>query len=220
MIAAMPLSDPSRRALLLDYGGVLTGPVDVAFRRFERDLGIPQGRSTELLVAASRTADGGLIGALERGEMDPPTFDRRLRELMAADGYDIDAGVEVLAGLFAALRPAGELWALAAEVSGRGIATGLLSNSWGYDIYPLPRLRALFDDLVLSGEVGLRKPDPAIYRLAAERLRVQVEACVFVDDLERNVAVAEELGMVGVHHTGDDAVTRARVLMALGLDPV
>ncbi|MFO7777470.1 MAG: HAD family phosphatase [Nitriliruptoraceae bacterium] len=208
-----------RRALLLDYGGVLTGPVHASFARFERRLGIPDGRSFELLVAASRTAGGGMIGALERGEMTMEAFDASLRGLLEEAGHPLDPGTGLLAGMFAAVQPAGELWELAATVRGRGVRTGLLSNSWGDGIYPFDRLEQHFDDLVLSGHVGLRKPDPAIYRLAAERLGVEVEACVFVDDLEHNVEAATALGMVGVHHSGDDDATRSAVLSALELGP-
>jgi epoxide hydrolase-like predicted phosphatase len=208
-----------RRALLLDYGGVLTGPVHTSFARFERDLGIPPGRSFEVLVAASRTTGGGVIGALERGEMTLEAFDAFLRGLLQDAGHALDPGIELLAGMFAAMEPAGTLWELVATVRERGVRTGLLSNSWGYGLYPFDRLEQLFDDLVLSGQVGLRKPDPAIYRLAADRLGVALEACVFVDDLERNVEVATELGMVGVHHRGDDEATCSAVLAALELSP-
>ncbi len=207
------------RALLLDYGGVLTGPVHRSFARFERRLGIPGGRSFELLIAASRTAGGGVIGALERGEMTLEAFDASLRGLLEEAGHPLDPGVGLLEGMFAQVQPAGGLWELAATVRGHGVRTGLLSNSWGEGIYPFDRLEQHFDDLVLSGRVGLRKPDPAIYRLAAERLGVEVEACVFVDDLERNVEAATELGMVGVQHRGDDAATRSAVLSALELGP-
>lgn len=209
----------SDRALLLDYGGVLTGPVHRSFARFERRLGIPPGRTYEVLVAASRTAGGGVIGALERGEMTLEDFDVFLRGLLEEAGHPLAPGTELLAGMFAAMAPAGGLWELAASVRDRGVRTGLLSNSWGYSVYPFDRLERHFDDLVLSGHVGLRKPDPAIYRLAADRLGVALEACVFVDDLERNVEVAIELGMVGVHHSGDDEATRAAVLSALALGP-
>lgn len=206
------------RALLLDYGGVLTEPVDASFARFERRLGLPPGRSFEVLVEASRTKGGGPIGALERGEMPLAEFEVLLRDLLVEAGYRIAADVDLLGGLFEAMRPAGGLWELAAQVRAHGVRTGLLSNSWGFDVYPFEELEDHFDDLVLSGQVGLRKPDPAIYRLAAQRLGVAPDACVFVDDLERNVEVASELGMLGVHHTGDDAATRAAVLAALRID--
>lgn len=216
MADQLPASD---RALLLDYGGVLTGPVHASFARFERQLEIPPGRTYEVLVAASRTTGGGVIGALERGEMDLEEFDAFLRGLLEEAGHPLAPGTELLAGMFSAMAPAGGLWELAAMVRDRGVRTGLLSNSWGYSVYPFDRLERHFDDLVLSGQVGLRKPDPAIYRLAADRLGVALEACVFVDDLERNVEVAIELGMVGVHHGGDDEETRSAVLSALALEP-
>lgn len=209
-----------RRALLLDYGGVLTVPVQDSFARYEAELGVPAGDSFALLRAASRSEDGGIIGALERGEIDVEAFDSHLHRLLADAGYEVGETTGLLEGLFAAMQPAGGMWALADEVRSHGIRTGLLSNSWGTAAYPFERLERSFDALVLSGEVGLRKPDPRIYELAAQRVGVPAQGCVFVDDLERNVAVARHLGMHGVHHTGDDAATRAAVLAALHLDDV
>lgn len=198
------------RALLLDYGGVLTGPVSAAFATHERRMGIPVGRSFEVLVAASRTSGGGLIGALERGEMDVATFDGRLTGLLREAGYDVPEG-DLLEGLFQALTPAGRLWDLARQVRDAGVVTGLLSNSWGTHTYPWDALDQHFDAMVISGDVGLRKPDPAIYRLACDRVGQPPEACVFVDDLARNVEVARELGMAAVLHEGDDLATAATV---------
>lgn len=200
----------SSRALLLDYGGVLTGPVTASFAAFERRLGIPEGRSFEVLVAASRTPGGGLIGALERGELDVATFDARLTGLLREAGYDVPGG-DLLDGLFQALAPAGRLWDLTRQVRDAGVVTGLLSNSWGTHTYPWDRLDQHFDAVVISGDVGLRKPDPAIYRLACDRVGRPPEACVFVDDLARNVEVARELGMAAVLHEGDEPATAAMV---------
>ncbi len=209
---------PAERALLLDYGGVLTAPVQDAFARFEAALGVPPGDSFALLRTASRSRDGGIIGALERGEMDVATFDAHLHRLLTDAGYEVPEGTDLVEGMFAAMAPAGGLWALVDEVRRHGVRTGLLSNSWGTSAYPFERLARTFDTLVLSGEVGLRKPDPRIYELAMQRVGVPAQGCVFVDDLERNVAAATELGMHGVHHTGDDQATRAAVLAALELD--
>lgn len=211
-----PASGP--RALLLDYGGVLTAPVERSFARFEEELGMPPGRSFALLVRASRTRGGGPIGALERGELSVEGFDAELRRLLADDGYEVPAERSLLDGLLAAMEPSGRLWELPAAARRAGVRTGLLSNSWGLSAYPFDLLRTHFDDLVISGEVGLRKPDPEIYRLAADRLSVEPSACVFVDDLERNVEVARELGMVGVIHRGDEEATLAAVSTAVGLD--
>ncbi|MFU8839937.1 MAG: HAD family hydrolase [Nitriliruptoraceae bacterium] len=209
----------SRRALLLDYGGVLTAPVDDAFAAFEREQGMPAGAAFASLASAARTADGGVIGALERGELPIEDFEAELRAGLATAGYDVGSEVRLLDGLFAAMEPAGRLWELVDRARAAGVRTGLLSNSWGFSPYPMAELEARFDDIVLSGAVGLRKPDPAIYRLAADRLGVAPTACVFVDDLAGNVRAAARLGMGAVHHTGDDAVTWAAVTQALGLPP-
>ncbi|EIF00321.1 HAD-IA family hydrolase [Saccharomonospora glauca] len=80
-----------------------------------------------------------------------------------------------------------------------GVRTALLSNAAGG---PEARrgLTAWFDTLVFSGEVGVAKPDAAVYRLTADRLGVEVGDCVFVDDSSRNVAGAVAAGMVGIRH--------------------
>lgn len=196
-------SPSSDRALFLDYGGVLTAPVGDSFSAFEQRIGIPTGRSFELLVEASRIPGGGPIGALERGEITAAEFDAHLAELLAGNGYAVPDG-GLLSGLFAAMQPAGALWDVVQQVRSAGLPTGLLSNSWGTETYPHDLLADHFDVLVISGEVGLRKPDPAIYRLACERIGLPPERCGFVDDLPRNVEVARELGMFAVVHDGDE----------------
>ena len=84
---------------------------------------------------------------------------------------------------------------------GAGIATGLISNSWGTTRYPRELLAELFDGVVISGEVGIRKPAPRIYELGAEAIERAPAECVFVDDLPFNLPPATELGMATVHHT-------------------
>src|SRR5436305_10456587 len=83
-----------------------------------------------------------------------------------------------------------------------GIHTGLISNSWGTRRYDRSRLAELFDGVVISGEVGMRKPAPEIYELGAQRIGLAPSDCVFVDDLPFNLKPAEQLGMAAVHHTG------------------
>ena len=98
----------------------------------------------------------------------------------------------------------------------RGVRTGLLSNSWGAaTAYDPELLEELFDAWVISSVVGLRKPDPAIYALAAERLGLPPEACVFVDDLPGNLKPARALGMATVLHRGDARATLAEVAALL-----
>jgi HAD superfamily hydrolase (TIGR01509 family) len=95
---------------------------------------------------------------------------------------------------------------LARRARAAGIPTGLLSNSWGpggYDVYTGYDLPGLFDVIVISHVVGLRKPERPIFELAAAKLGLAPQDCVFVDDTFRNVRAARELGMAAVHFTGD-----------------
>jgi HAD superfamily hydrolase (TIGR01509 family) len=97
-----------------------------------------------------------------------------------------------------------------------GIRTALLSNADSPG-EPIPWLEALFDVLVFSGDVGMAKPDPAIYRLAVARLDLSPGECVFVDDLAVNIRGAVSAGLVGVHHTSVTS-TLAELAVLLGVD--
>jgi putative hydrolase of the HAD superfamily len=97
-----------------------------------------------------------------------------------------------------------------------GLKTALLSNSWGTSGYPRERLAELFNAVIISGEVGLRKPDPAIYELAVDRLGVPAERCVFVDDYPGHLEPAADAGMTTVLHISPEQ-TLARLSDLLGL---
>jgi len=106
------------------------------------------------------------------------------------------------------------LVAAVAAARARGLRTALISNTDALDPAALD-WAALFDEILLSGELGVGKPDPRIYLLAADRLGLIPEQCVFVDDLRVNVRGAAQLGMVGVHHT-DIAATRTELEALFG----
>ncbi|HEY8372197.1 MAG TPA: HAD-IA family hydrolase [Pseudonocardiaceae bacterium] len=98
-----------------------------------------------------------------------------------------------------------------------GLRTALLSNAGDGGEDP-PWWGELFDTVVLSGRVGMAKPDPAIYLLTAERLGLPPAACVFVDDLAVNVRGAARAGMVGVQHTTvADTIDELEALFGLPL---
>lgn len=194
--------------LLLDYGGVLTPPVGQVFAVFEAEHGIPPGRTFELLIEASRDTTGGLIGAIERGELTVDDFDGQLRGLLHDAGHD-RVEEAVVSRMFAGLRPDGPLWGVARRARAAGVRVGLLSNSWGTEMYPRDLLAEHFDVQVISGEVGLRKPEPAIYELALERMGLPAGSIAFVDDLGGNLGPAERLGMRVVLHTDHDATIAA-----------
>ena len=202
------MSDDDRFGLLLDYGGVLTAPVDASFAVFEAEFGIPPGRTFALLAAASREPDGGLVGAVERGEVTVEDVDGHLRGLLYEAGHELIEGA-LVARLFEGLRPAGALWDVARRARAAGVRVGLLSNSWGMDMYPRDLLDAHFDVQVISGEVGLRKPEPAIYDLAVQRMGLPAHRIAFVDDLGPNLPPAERVGMRTVLHVDDDTTIAA-----------
>ena len=103
----------------------------------------------------------------------------------------------------------------------RGVRTGLLSNSWGVDYYPHDLLEELFDDVVISGQVGMRKPDPEVFLAAARNLEQPPEACVFVDDIRANVEAAERVGMRGVlHERTEETIPRLEELLGVSLRAV
>lgn len=197
-------------AVLLDYGGVLTGPVKDSIAAWLAADGIePASFSRALRAWLSRDAqDGTPIHRLETGELTVAEFE----ELLAAELRPVEAGTVVvpaglLQRLFAGMRPDPAMFALAEELRGLGLRVGLLSNSWG-NTYPRERIDALLDPVVISGEVGLRKPDAAIYELALRRLGVAAERTLFVDDAERNVVGARAVGLQALLHS-DAAATRA-----------
>ena len=192
------------RALILDYGGVLTRPLPQSFHAFETLIGVPSGSCVQLLVDASRTTGGGVIGQVERGEISEDEFDRRLRALLISAGHVVP-DVPLIGGLFHQAVPDGALWDVADELRTQQVVTAVLSNSWGRSLYPFEKINASFDHVLISEDVGLRKPDPAIYQLMLDRLNLAATACVFVDDLPRNVDAAAELGMTAVWHDGDHA---------------
>lgn len=206
------------RALLLDFGGVLTPSVGRQLRDFEIAHDLPRGTIFAALAEAYGSGgDDSDIALLERGELAVEAFEQRLAARFAQDGHDV-AAEGLVARLFAQLRPHGRIWDATRRLREAGVATAVLSNSWGVDAYSTELMDAHFDDVVISAEVGLRKPEPDIFHLAAERLDVPVDACVFVDDMDRNVEVARSLGMVGIHHDGDEDRVLAELSAAFGVD--
>jgi putative hydrolase of the HAD superfamily len=190
------------KGLLVDFGGVLTTSVAASFRAFCARLGLPAELALETFVAAYRDEAGpdGLVQRLETGAIPAEEFERHLAaQLSARAGVEVPAE-RLIDALFTDVHLDEDMLGAVAAARSAGVRTGLLSNSIGRDAYPRERFAELFDAVVISGEVGLRKPDEAIYRLAAERLGVEPEACVFVDDLAVNVRAAERLGMTGLLH--------------------
>lgn len=207
-------------AVVFDYGGVLTTPVRESIASWLASDGIePAGFSAALKEWLSRDAPQGTpVHRLETGELPLPEFERLLAaRLTGLDGAPVRSD-GLMKRLFAGMRPDPAMIDLVRGLRAAGVPTALLSNSWG-NTYPRPLIEELFDAVVISGEVGLRKPDPRIYRLALERVGVaDPERAVFVDDAAPNVEAASALGIQAVLHTGAEQtaaeLARLRVLPA------
>lgn len=194
-------------ALLVDFGGVLTTSTVDATRTWCAASGITYRQFVGPLITPPAEGALSLLERLETGVLEVSAFERELAAaILAGSGVAVEVGGFVR-DVIGSAGVDEQMFALVDEIRGRGLRTGLLSNSWG-NTYPLELLGPHFDDVVISGEVGLRKPDPAIFELAARRIGAPPQRCVFVDDLKANVAAAEQLGMTGVLHTSA-ARTRA-----------
>jgi epoxide hydrolase-like predicted phosphatase len=151
-----------------------------------------------------------LLRGLETGELDEAAFEPPFAELLGLAESD-----GLIDRLFGGLGPDEAMIGAVRAARAGGIKTGLISNSWGLGIYDRAPVD-LFDEAVISGDVGLHKPQPKIYTMACERLGVEPEDCVFVDDLRENITGAEAVGMTAILHR-DSAATVARLEELLGV---
>jgi putative hydrolase of the HAD superfamily len=196
-------------ALIVDFGGVLTTSIWPAFASFCEAEGLAPETVRDLFRGDAEAVT--LLRGLETGELSDPEFERRFGALLGVADHD-----RLIARMFADLQPDELMIGAVRAARAGGVATGLISNSWGLGIYDRAPTD-LFDATVISGEVGLHKPQPEIYRLACERLRIGPAAAVFVDDLRENCAGAEAVGMTAVLHR-DSAETVARLERLLGVE--
>lgn len=186
-----------RSALLIDWGGVLTTNLFVSFHEYC----VANGIDSEQLVASFRSNPDfrELLISLEKGQIAEPDFEQRFAEIL---GVDSDGLID---GLFAGVQPDVAMVEAVRAAHDSGVRTALVSNSWGVHRYPHDLFGEIFHGIVISGEVGTRKPSKRMYELGAERAGAQLHECVFVDDLPFNLTPAEELGMATVHHTSAEA---------------
>jgi epoxide hydrolase-like predicted phosphatase len=184
------------RGLLIDYGGVLTTDLFDSFRAFCE----VEGLEPEAIGRSFRRDPScrELLIGLETGKLGEEEFERRFAEILGV------AAPGLIERLMSDSRPNEQMVAAVANARRQGIRTGLISNSWGTRRYDRAQLAELFDGVVISGEVGIRKPAPEIYELGSAEIGLEPEACVFVDDLPFNLEPAAELGMATVHHTATE----------------
>lgn len=211
------------RAVITDWGGVMTSPITETINAWIIAEGVDRERYTEVMrswVLQAYDEDGppNPIHLLERGECTDEEFERLLAaEIAMADGTPVIAD-GLLTRMFHAMRPDEGMHAVLRGIRRAGFQTALLSNSWGRWSYPREQFGELFDAVVISGDTGMRKPEERIFRHAAGLLGLPPEQCVFIDDIDRNIAAAEAIGMTGIHHR-ELAGTVARLSELLAVPP-
>jgi putative hydrolase of the HAD superfamily len=201
----------TRRGLLVDFGGVLTTNVFGSFEAFCRAEGLEPDAIAQRFRGDPEARQ--LLFDLEVGKLSEEEFEPRFAHVIGiADSADL------IDRLFAGMRPDYAMVNAVRAAKEAGVRTGLVSNSWGKGRYDRSQFPVLFDGVVISGEVGLRKPEPEIYALGAERVGLPPAECVFVDDLPGNLKPARDLGMATVHHTtAADTVPELERLLAVRL---
>jgi putative hydrolase of the HAD superfamily len=187
------------KAVIWDFGGVVTTSPFEAFARFEVKHGLP------LDIIRRTNAANHLENAwakFERAEIDADTFD----ELFAAESQALGVevrGKDVLPLLSGDLRP--EMVEALRRVKAK-FRTGCITNNLpanaigsksGRSLY-VAEVMALFDHIIESAKIGLRKPDPRVYRMMTDALGVDPKHCVYLDDLGVNLKPAREMGMTTI----------------------
>jgi putative hydrolase of the HAD superfamily len=201
------------RGLLVDFGGVLTTNVFESFRAFSKEERLDPDGTRRLLREDPRALEA--VRAIEIGAISEDEFGERFGELLELEEARRPGLVERMFGHVAPDEPM--LDALR-RARAEGIRTGLISNSMGAGRYDRSLFPELFDAVVISGEVGLHKPQPEIFMLGCERVGLAPPDCVFVDDLRENCEGAEAVGMTAVLHRGaESTLPRLEELLGVGL---
>ncbi|KCZ88937.1 MULTISPECIES: HAD-IA family hydrolase [Hyphomonas] len=196
------------KAVIWDFGGVFTSSPFDAFARYEAEQGLPQNFIRT--VNATNPLDNAWA-KLEQSKVNAAEFDSLFREESKALGHEVP-GADVLKLLSGSLRPRvvealkvckghGKVGCITNNAPiGKGAS---MTNDDG-KAAELARVFDLFDHLIESSKIGIRKPDPQIYRLMCEALDVAPEECVYLDDLGINLKPAREMGMTTIKVLGED----------------
>ena len=210
-----------RDTVLFDFGGVVTSSPFAAFARMEADRGLPAGLVRRINAT---DPDTNAWARFERAEIDAATFDTLFAREAAALGHDL-RGNDVLALLSGDIRP--RMVAAIDWLNVQGYRTGCITNNVpaGHGAgmsgtiekaTAVAAILARFDHVVESAKIGIRKPDPRIYRMACEALGVVPAQCVYLDDLGINCKPAAAMGMAAIKVVSEEQAL-ADLAVALGV---
>ena len=207
------------RAVISDFGGVLTTPLIQSFMAFQDETGISAETLGKAMQSISEAEGENPLFGLERGETSEAAFLERLAE-----------GLEPLLGhrpelhrfkeiYFEALHPNPPMIELMHELRASGLRMGMLTNNvreWEPLWRSMLPVDEIFETVVDSAFVGCRKPESKIYAIALERIGMPPEACLFVDDVLVNCEGARKAGMATVHFQGNQqAIAEIRAALSL-----
>ncbi|WP_454326115.1 HAD family hydrolase [Streptomyces glaucescens] len=207
------MTDESRSAVLVDFGGVITSSVLRAFTDFGASLGGDPRLPLELLRRDQPSR--ALLADHECGRIDTEAFERGFAERLRAHGADVSAE-GLTARMQAGISIDRDMLALLDDLRAAGRPVALVSNSFGTGTYDGVELAAVADVIVISADVGIRKPSRRIYAIACERLGVDPGEAVMIDDLQQNLDGAARIGIGGVLHTSA-ADTRRQLAERFGI---
>jgi putative hydrolase of the HAD superfamily len=204
------------RAVISDFGGVLTNPLWEAFAAWNERVGADPGVLGLALQRAAEERGEHPLYELEKGHVTEDEFMSIVQAQLPGE-IQLEGFREIY---FSHLHPNEEMIELMRELRGRGLRMAMLTNNvreWE----PLWRAKLpvdeIFEVVVDSAFVGMRKPEREIYELTLERLGdVRAEECVFVDDVDVNCAMAAELGMTAVHYVSPEQAV-AEIRAAVGV---
>lgn len=189
------------RAVISDFGGVLTSPLSAGFLAYQETSGVSLEELGNAMALATEEHDGAHpLFELEKGAITEGEFSERVERHLER-GFDL---ADLRAAYFEHMHPNRPVIDYLRELRGRGMRMALLTNNvrewepmWRSK---LPEIDEIFEVVVDSAFVGMRKPDPAIYQLTLERMGdgLRFEECAFLDDLEVNCEAARALGMTAV----------------------
>jgi putative hydrolase of the HAD superfamily len=205
------------RAVISDFGGVLTTPLFAAFAAFQDEVGIsPENLGKAMRVGLAEDEDLPLF-QLERGEISEDRFIERLEDGLESILDHRPHLHHFRQKFWGALHPNEEMIALMRELKASGLKMAMLTNNvreWEPLWRSMLPVDEIFEEIVDSAFVGCRKPEARIYELTLERIGLPAEACLFIDDLPPNIEGAEAAGMSAVHFR-DNAQAIAEIRAAL-----
>jgi putative hydrolase of the HAD superfamily len=193
------MPNPAVKAVLWDFGGVMTESPFLAFRRFEQERGLPENFLRDI---NTRNPDTNAWARFERSELTPEEFDAAFAEEARLAGHEV-RGLDVIDLVYGDIRPA---MVGALRASKRHFTNACVTNNVsagprrGFDRDPERAARwqsvmDLFDTVIESSRLGVRKPEPRFFELACAQLRISPEQAVYLDDLGPNLKPARAMGM-------------------------